>query len=59
MKDESESGETEGEEIDFKEIPADDDFEKEKIVVDESYSVNELKAICKNLGLQHNEIKLH
>lgn len=53
-EDESESGETEGEEIDFKEIPADDDFEKEKIVVDESYSVNELKTICKNLGLQHS-----
>lgn len=53
-EDESESGETEGEEIDFKEIPGDDDFEKEKIVVDESYSVNELKAICKNLGLQHS-----
>ena len=51
---ESESGGTEGEEIDFKEIPADDDFEKEKIVVDESYSVNDLKAICKNLGLQHS-----
>lgn len=51
---ESESGETEGEEIDFKEIPANDDFEKEKIVVDESFSVNELKIICKNLGLQHS-----
>ena len=53
-EDESESDETEGEEIDFKEIPAEDDFEKEKIVVDESYSVNELKTICKNLGLQHS-----
>jgi hypothetical protein len=53
-EEESESGETEGEEIDFKEIPANDDFEKEKIVVDESFSVNELKIICKNLGLQHS-----
>ena len=53
-EEESESGETEGEEIDFKEIPANDDFEKEKIVVDESFSVNELKIICKNLGVQHS-----
>ena len=54
-KDEKEGWEeTEEEEINFKEIPADDDFEKEKIVVDESYSVNELKVICKNLGLQHS-----
>ena len=28
------------------------DFEKNKIYVDESFSVNELKLICKNLGIQ-------
>ena len=40
------------EEIDLKEISDDDDFSKSKILVDESFSVNELKSICKNLGLQ-------
>ena len=38
--------------INLKEINDEEDFEKEKIVVDESYSVNQLKTICKNLGLQ-------
>lgn len=32
----------------------DDENFKEKIIVDESYSVNELKNICKKLGLQHS-----
>ena len=39
-------------EINLKEITEEDDFSKNKIVVDESYSVNNLKSICKNLGLQ-------
>ena len=39
-------------EITLKEITEEDDFSKNKIVVDESYSVNNLKSICKNLGLQ-------
>ena len=38
--------------IDLKNITTmPDDFEKEKIDVDESYSVNELKQLCKNMGL--------
>ena len=40
------------EEIDLKEISDEEEFSKNKIVVDESFSVNELKSICKNLGLQ-------
>ena len=40
-----------GEEINLKEINEEDDFSKSKIVVDETYSVNNLKTICKNLGL--------
>ena len=38
--------------INLKEISDEDDFSKDKISVDESFSVNQLKAICKNLGLQ-------
>jgi hypothetical protein len=39
------------EEINLKEINEEDDFSKSKITVDESYSVNDLKSICKNLDL--------
>ena len=42
----------EGDEIDLKGISEEDDFSKNKIVVDESFSVNDLKKVCKNLGLQ-------
>ncbi len=61
---ESEGEESEGEEsdsegseednqltIDLKDIKYGDDFDKETISVDESYSVSSLKQICKNLGL--------
>ena len=39
------------EEINLKDINEEDDFSKSKITVDESYSVNDLKSICKNLDL--------
>ena len=48
----SESSVGSNEQINLKEISDEDDFSKDKISVDESYSVNQLKAICKNLGLQ-------
>jgi len=48
----SEKNSESDEEINLKEINEEDDFSKSKITVDESYSVNDLKAICKNLGLQ-------
>lgn len=47
-----ESVEESVEEINLKELSEEEDFSKNKINVDESFSVNELKAICKNLGLQ-------
>ena len=50
--DREEEKEEEEEVIDLKEISQNDDFEKKKIYVDESFSVNELKLICKNLGIQ-------
>ena len=50
--DREEEKEEEEEVIDLKEISQNDDFEKNKIYVDESFSVNELKLICKNLGIQ-------
>ena len=40
------------EEINLKELSEEEDFSKNKIIVDESFSVNQLKSICKNLGLQ-------
>ena len=40
------------EDINLKELSDEEDFSKTKINVDESYSVNELKVICKNLGIQ-------
>ena len=40
------------EEINLKEINEEDEFSKNKIIVDESFSVNALKTICKNLGIQ-------
>ena len=48
----SEKNSESDEEINLKEINEEDDFSKSKITVDESYSVNDLKVICKNLGLQ-------
>ena len=36
----------------LRKLSDEEDFSKTKIIVDESYSVNELKAICKNLGIQ-------
>jgi len=47
-----ESVEESVEEINLKELSEEEDFSKNKINVDESFSVNQLKAICKNLGLQ-------
>ena len=44
------------EDINLKEL-SDEEFSKTKIIVDESYgSVNELKAICKNLGIQLRQV---
>lgn len=40
------------EELNLKEISEEEEFSKDKIIVDESFSVNQLKSICKNLGLQ-------
>ena len=48
----SEEDEESVEGINLKEISEEEEFSKDKIFVDESYSVNELKAICKNLGIQ-------
>lgn len=48
-----ESDEKSDEEIvDLKDVSDGEEFEKDKISVDESFSVNELKSICKNMGLQ-------
>lgn len=38
--------------VNLKEIDDEGEFEKEKIYVDETFSVNQLKSICKNMGLQ-------
>lgn len=38
--------------VDLKDVSDGEEFEKDKISVDESFSVNELKSICKNMGLQ-------
>lgn len=38
--------------VDLKDVSDGEEFEKDKISVDESFSVSELKAICKNMGLQ-------
>ena len=43
--------ESDDEEIDLKELEITEDFEKEKIIVDQSFSVNQLKQLCKNMGL--------
>ena len=51
-EDNSEESEGSIEDINLKELSDEDEFSKTKIIVDESYSVNELKAICKNLGIQ-------
>ena len=51
-EDNSEESEGSIEDINLKELSDEEDFSKTKIIVDESYSVNELKAICKNLGIQ-------
>ena len=48
----SEEDEESVEGINLKEISEEEEFSKDKIFVDESNSVNELKAICKNLGIQ-------
>tara|TARA_B100000427_G_scaffold320292_1_gene319489 strand:+ start:159 stop:977 length:819 start_codon:yes stop_codon:yes gene_type:complete len=52
-KEEDEEEDEEVEEIDLKQLSEsdDDEFKKEKIIVDESYSVNQLKQICRNLKL--------
>lgn len=49
-KEESNSDEEE-EEIILKNLDEDEDFQKEKIIVDESFSVNQLKQLCKNMNL--------
>lgn len=49
---EDEEDEESVEGINLKEISEEEEFSKDKIFVDESYSVNELKAICRNLGIQ-------
>ena len=51
-KEKNEDDEESVEGINLKEISEEEEFSKDKIFVDESYSVNELKAICKNLGIQ-------
>ena len=51
-EDNSEASEGSIEDINLKELSDEEDFSKTKIIVDETYSVNELKAICKNLGIQ-------
>ena len=37
--------------IDLKTLNNDQEFEKEKVIVDDSYSVSQLKQLCKNMGL--------
>lgn len=51
--DESKSEEDSSDEeiINLKEITTKDDFESEKIIVDDTFSVNQLKQLCKNMGL--------
>ena len=46
------SGDESVEELNLKEINDEEDFSKNKISVDESFSVNELKVVCRNLGIQ-------
>ena len=46
------SGDESVEELNLKEIHDEEDFSKNKISVDESFSVNELKVVCRNLGIQ-------
>ena len=51
-EDNSEASEESIEDINLKELSDEEDFSKTKIIVDETKSVNELKVICKNLGIQ-------